>query len=567
MKNNRPPASPSSLVAACAAFAAAIAPAAAWSQTGGPGQLERQFATPPALPSGQGPVIPETPNQQPPADAENVRFTLTRIDFVGNAVYPGEQLRGRVTGLIGREITLAELFRFADALTQTLRNDGYVLSRVIVPPQSIRDGAVQLRVVEGYIAQTNLRGSTSGPRETLDAHLAAIRASRPLAASVLERELLLMNDLPGVEARSTIGPSATPGASDLTVDVSERRFAAAAGLNNRGSKSLGPWRADLSVEGYQLLGGYDRGSARLIQTVSGNELTFLSAGYERALGSNGARLALNGSYVDSTPGTTQNFELPTNSSSLGLQFSIPALRSRTQSVRIRAGLGHLRSETEIDSGGTTLPLSDDRITAFRFGANVEAVDEFRGLSVLDVELSKGLAAFGASREGDPNLSVSDGKPGFLKVNLYAARLQSIVPPWSVLIAASAQYSSDVLLAPERFGFGGELFGRAYDAAEITGDSGAALKIEVRYAGTTAMAALRDYTVYAFWEGGTVRRRGASVASGQRARESATDFGIGLRFSAQRTWSGYLEITKPLTHDVAQQGDRDPRAFVGVQASF
>lgn len=551
-----------------AVVAAAGLGTAAHGQSTGAGQIERQVTTPPALPSGDGPTVPQTPGQQPPADAGNVRFTLKQVDVVGSSVYSAQALGLQSTALLGREVSLAEVYGLADELTLMYRNDGYVLSRVIVPPQSIRDGVVQLRAVEGYIAQASLRGTASAPRGTLDRHLEAIRNSRPLSSSVLERELLLMNDLPGLSAQSTIVPSGTPGAADLAVEIAARRASLTAGINNRGSKSLGPWRADVAGELTQLLHGYDRLSARLVQTLADRELSFATLGYDRVLGASGARIGLSGSYVDSKPGTNQNFDLPTSSRSVTLQGSVPLLRSRTQNLNLRASVGKLHSKTDVETGGAALPLSEDNITALRVGATADLVDRFRGLSVIDVELSKGLHAFGASRAGDANLSVADGRPDFTKLTVYAARLQSLAPKWSVLGAVSAQYSPDVLLSPERYAFGGEQFGRAYDTAELTGDSGAAFKAELRYADTTASAMLRDYTLYGYYEIGTVRRRGASVATGgQKERESAANVGLGVRASMNNVWSGYAEVAQPLTHDVAQEGNRSARAFVGLQAAF
>ena len=555
----------------CAVLAVVLAAGlgtAAYGQATGPGQLERQFTTPPALPSGEGPVVPQTPGQQPPADAGSVRFTLKQVDFAGNTAYSAQALAAPSAALIGREVSLADVFRLADELTLMYRNDGYVLSRVIVPPQAIRDGVVQLRVVEGFIAQTSIRGESSGPRSTLDRHLEVIRNSRPLAAGILERELLLMNDLPGINALSTIVPSATPGAADLAVEIASRRASLTAGINNRGSKSLGPWRADLSGELNQLLYGFDRLSARLVQTLADRELSFATLGYDRVLGASGARIGLSGSYVDSRPGTNQNFQLPTSSRSLTLQGSVPLLRSRTQNLNLRASLSKLHSKTDVVAAGTALPLSEDNISALRLGATVDLVDRFRGLSVVDVELSKGLHAFSASRAGDANLSVADGRPDFTKLTVYAARLQSLATKWSLLGAINAQYSRHVLLSPERFAFGGEQFGRAYDTAELTGDSGAAFKSELRYADSAASPWLRDYTLYGFYEVGTLRRRGASVAAGgQKARESAANAGVGVRVSMSGGWSGYAEVAQPLTHDVAQEGNRSARAFVGVQGAF
>ena len=552
---------------ALVAAGACIASDGLHAQAPGPGQIERQFGAPPPLPRDEGLTVPLTPGQQPPADADTVRFTLKQVELTGNTVFPAAALAATYQPLVGREVSLADVFRLADELTVQFRNEGYVLSRVIVPPQNIRDGAVQLRVVEGYVAQARIDGTTAGPRDTLERHLDAIRASRPLAASVLERELLLMNDLPGLTARAAIAPSATPSASDLTVEITERRAAFSGGLSNRGSKSLGPWRADVAADVHQLA-GFDRLSARLIRTLPDDEMTFATLGYERAVGASGARVGLALSHVDAEPGSTQNIDLPTRSRSVTLSASYPWLRSRTQSLTGRAALSVLNSETDVVSGGTALPLSEDNITALRLGATYTLVDRFRGVSVLDVELSHGLKAFGASREGDADLSVVGGRPDFAKLTLYAARLQSIAPRWSLLAAVNAQYGAHTLLAPERFAFGGEHFGRAYDSAELTGDSGVALKGELRFSDTAAAGWWQEYTLYGFYEIGAVHRRGTSLGTtGQKERESAANAGIGLRFSLRRALTGYVEVAQPLTRDVTQEGNDDARVFAGVQAAF
>lgn len=182
-----------------------------------PGQFEREFTPPPTLPIPEGPVVPETPAQKPPPEADKLRFLLTRIEILDNKTYSDAELTPIYESLLGREVSLADMYGVADDLTARYRNDGYVLSRVIVPPQTIKDGVVQLRVIEGYVSETSIRGSSTGPRSTIEKHLERVRNSRPLSASVLERELLLINDLPGIAAGSVLGPSATPSAADLTL--------------------------------------------------------------------------------------------------------------------------------------------------------------------------------------------------------------------------------------------------------------------------------------------------------------------------------------------------------------
>jgi hemolysin activation/secretion protein len=66
-------------------------------------------------------------------------------------VLPGNVLQARADTYTGREITGNDILELASSLTAMYRNAGYILSLVVVPPQSLSDGTLTLRVVEGYI--------------------------------------------------------------------------------------------------------------------------------------------------------------------------------------------------------------------------------------------------------------------------------------------------------------------------------------------------------------------------------------------------------------------------------
>jgi hemolysin activation/secretion protein len=230
-------------------------------------------------------------------------------------------------------------------------------------------------------------------------------------------------------------------------------------------------------------------------------------------------------------------------------------------LSVRGTFSFFNGETDFE--GTE--LSKDRIRAVRVGLAWDAIDAWRGVSLADLELSQGLKGLGASPFGDPLASRAGGRPDFTKVALYAARLQSLAPRWSVLAAVNAQYAFNELLAPEEFAYGGEQFGRAYDAAELLGDSGVAFKIDLRYSARTEWALAREVMPYAFYGIGAVWQR--SPPPGQGARSSAANVGAGVRVTGERGVSGYLEVAKPLTKIVTEEGNKNARVFVAVQLAF
>ena len=83
--------------------------------------------------------------------------------------------------------------------------------------------------------------------------------------AVLERYLLLMNDLPGLEVRSVIHPaSGAPGTAVLVLKVHHKPFSTRTGINNRGSRYAGPVHLSLGAQANGVLGHHERLSVRVI---------------------------------------------------------------------------------------------------------------------------------------------------------------------------------------------------------------------------------------------------------------------------------------------------------------
>jgi hemolysin activation/secretion protein len=526
-----------------------------------PGQIERQFQRPPEPRTQPGELHVPAPSQQPPANAAEIKFTLAGIAIEGATVYPGPVLQAYYQKYLNREVSLADVYAVAAALTARYRNDGYILSQVIVPAQSIEGGRVRLQAVEGYVARIVIEGDVDARRELVAAYADKIKATRPLTAAALERYLLLMNDLPGAFARATVVASKTEqGASDLLVQFSQRRARGGLSVDNRGGEALGPvrWSADLELD--SALGLQERTGIRIVSTLN-RELDYLSLTHDEQIGSEGGKLGFLVSFVRSIPDESASFiplNLQTKSDSGALTYSYPLIRSRSQNLYLRGGLSALDGSTQLFGVTDTR----DRIRALRLGATYDLADRYRGVNIVDVEIGQGLRGLGASRAGDPDLSRANGKPDFTKLTFYAARLQSVAARWSVLGAVNAQYAASDLLAPELFSFGGEQFGRGYDPSELVGDHGAAMKLELRY--TNALDSGFGYTGYGFYDAGFVRQR---TPAGLDASASGASAGFGLRFNLGRSLSGFIELAKPLTKPVAAEGDRDPRGYAGLSVYF
>lgn len=522
-----------------------------------PGQVERQFQTLPEPRSQAGGAqIPE-PNQMPVTDAA-IKFTLQRVEITGASVYKPADLSRYYQPTLNKEVSLDDIYAIAAAITARYRNDGYILSQVLVPAQTIADGKVQLQVVEGYVAKVLVQTKGATPA-LVNVYANQITAARPLTAKVLERYLLLINDLPGGFARATLVASPNqPGASDLVLEFNQQKASFNFGLDNRTSESLGRRRLTASVEMNSLFGLQERTALTAISSGD-SKMRYLALAHDLPVGSEGGKLSLTYANTRSEPDDQNNFiplNLETRSDSGSLGYIYPLQRSRNANVYLRAGLRAHNGSTDIFATSE----SRDRIRAANLGLTYDLADAWRGINIIDIELSQGLDGLGASHAGDASLSRTNGKPDFSKLTLYAARLQSLASHWSLLAALNGQYAASDLLASELFSFGGEQFGRGYDPSELVGDDGLAAKLELRYTGGQTSA----YTGYLFWDAGYVHQR---TPAGGPSSEYAASAGIGLRLSLGKSVSGYLEMAKPLTRDVAAEGNREARAYAGLNLRF
>jgi hemolysin activation/secretion protein len=499
----------------------------------------------------------------PPAALDSTLIAVTDIVVEGSTVYTSADFAPRLAAYRGKAVSPRQLQTLAQELTQRYRAAGYVLSKVVVLDQQVRNGVVRLQAQEGYIARVNIDGAPPRKRKALDGALAALKRARPLTAAALERNLLLINDLAGVTAAATLAPI-DERASQLNLRFDQRSHSASVGVSNLGSRSRGRLRAEAEVEVYSLLGGFDR--TRLRAVSSGNrEMNAVALQHETPLGTNGLKGNVSVSGMNAKPGRSRkvNRNLETRSRDVVAGLSYPVVRSRGKNVNIKAALS--AHDGAVDLPG--LARTEDRIRALRVGANYDSVDRWQGVNNLEVELSQGLSALGASSNGAADLSRPGGRTDFTKLTVYAARLQSLREQWSLLGALNGQYAFNDLLLPEQFTFGGEYFGRGYDAAELAGDHGAAMKLELRYSGARAQSALNAYTLYGFYDAGKVWQRNASAARAEKASESAASAGLGARLDFGGNASAFVTLAKPLTREVAEEGNTRARLFAGANYKF
>lgn len=543
--------------------------------TASPGRVEEQTRLPDLKRSTLPPVDVRQPAPEgAPAGAETINFTLNNLQIDGVTAYTEDALRKVYAGKIGQTISLADLYGIATQLTNKYRNDGYVLTQVVVPPQTIEGGTAKLQVVEGYIYSVNValeenaRVESENAMNLIRGYAGKIATGHALNIKDLERYLLLVNDLPGVSARGVLSPSKThTGAADLNILVQRDPFEAILAADNYGTKYLGAIQFSGAASANSMLGNNERLTGQAVIAPDPGqpvELAYFAAGYMQPLMTNGLKLDVNASHTITEPGyTLDEFDVKGKSTFFGIGLNYPLIRSRATSLYTTFTFD-LR---DVDTRNNIEDTRKDRIRAVRGGVRLEHLDGVfgAGLNVLDVEIAQGLDIFGASSESDLNKSRPDGDPTFAKLNIEAQRLQRLADRWNLLLAARGQLSNGALLSSEEFGVGGMNYGRGYDPSEIIGDEGIAGKIEVQWNVPGEFAFTHDNQIFGFADVGRVWNDDPTTNS--QKSDTASSAGFGVRAKILDATNVDMTVAVPLNRDVQVMGDQDPRFFMSVSQKF
>lgn len=536
-----------------------------------PSRVERNLIGDVGLPelTGESPIENAPIPLNAPAGAEAVTLELRNLEIEGVNRYNEADLSPLYDSFLGRTITLADVYAIADAVARKYRGDGYILTQAVVPPQTIDDGTVRLRVVEGFIDQITIEGEPSvTASKRIQQYADMIRGENIVDAKRLEHYLLLINDLPGVRARSVLSPSKTAvGGSDLTIIVERDQYDGSVSFGNTGSRFLGPYQGVVRGAANSALGFNERISG--VVAMSGDkdnadELLFGSVSYEQPISETGTKLRVTGSLSSTEPGDDlEQFDVEGRSKFIQGTITHPFVRSRTTNFTGRASLDFRSVESSSDVEATRR----DRISSLRLGATYQFIDTFVGvgMNAVDFEVSRGLGLFGASSRSDQNLTRADGNSRYHKAKLAVQRLQRVTPQLNLLLAAEGQLASTPLLSSEEFGVGGQQFGRGYDPSEIVGEDGFKGKLELQWRAPYEIKYVDTYRLNTFYDVGRVFNQDATTDDAKRDSLAS----VGFYVDADVIYDLNLElgVGLPLTRDKDITGDRDPRYYFNITHKF
>lgn len=520
------------------------------------GRIQQDFErgrVPPAPPRTPAEPLIEQPARPALKAPDSVRFLVKGFRITRSTAFTEGELLPLLKDFVGKELALDDLERAADVITRHYRDHGYFVARGYVPAQEIRDGIVEITVLEGRLDRVSVKpiSETRLRPQVVESTLQnALPPGGLIREQDLERGLLLLNDLPGIDVRSVLQPGATIGTSNLTAQLSEGpRISGEVDVDTYGNKFSGRYRLGGTLYLNDASGYGDLLSIRL-QAAEG--AAYARIAYAIPVGSSG--LKAGAAYTGTTYELCCEFstlEARGDAQTATLSALYPVLRSRDANFYVSATYD-VRDYFNATVASTT---SDKRAQV----ATLAGSGDFRdsagggGLSTYAIGVSSGrlnLDGHAPDRALDDATARTHGD--YAKAAYSLVRQQRLGEALSLYGALAGQFASKNLDSSEKFVLGGPFGVRAYPTGEAVGDEGLLANLELRYdwGPSLQLAAFLDHgeirlhrNEWPGWQGANTRISNRYGLSG---------YGLGLNLNRPASFS----LRASIAHRIGENPGRD-----------
>ncbi|BAU14630.1 polypeptide-transport-associated domain-containing protein [Leptolyngbya sp. NIES-3755] len=421
------------------------------------------------------PILSEPPKHS------TVKILVRKVEVIGNTVLKPADLQKITQSIEGQSVTLDQLRSVADSMTQLYLNRGYITSRAVLADQSMIDGVVQIRAIEGSIERIEIEG-LQRLRESYIRDRIQLGTSTPLNKDRLEDQLRLLKADPlfeSVEASLKAGNGV--GQSVLTLRVREaKQLSGFVGADNLSPPSVGSERIGTVLSYRNLTGLGDEISASYYRSVQGGSNSF-DFNYRFPINSmNGAvQLRVSPSRSEIIQSDFAAFGIRSETDLYELSYRQPLIRTPREefalsiAFALQNGQTFLFQDTPFPFGiGADLD-GNTRTRILKFGQDYVRRDS-QGAWVARSQFSFGLNLFNATTNDSP---IPDGR--FFSWFGQLQRVQRLGADHLLIVQADLQLTPDSLFPSQQFVIGGGQSLRGYRQNARSGDNGFRFSIEDR----------------------------------------------------------------------------------------
>ena len=464
-----------------------------------------------------------------------MRVSVKGFKFSGfKGLASDKDLQPLVSEYLGKSLSLSDLETIADKVTLYLKEKGWLLAYVYLPPQDATSGIIEINISQGKsIGSPSITGDiTVRICENLLRRIAekSCRPGDPLNTRDIERSVLLMNDLPGIAAQASLAPGSESGSSKLDYRVKEGAlFTGVVWGDNQGNRYTGSW------VGNTILSVND-------PFRYGDEIS-LSLNRSEGLVQGGIDyifpLCVNPGLTGNLSFTGMHYDLLEEFSALNYEgksyivdagLSYPVIRSRKRNITTAVNYDY---KTLTDTAANQ-DIRDRKINRVTFSARGDFQDTFLYSGYTSWKLG---VTTGNLHESIKNISLTKAEGSYTRFNLMLSRLQRVLERVTFDISLSSQKALNNLDSSEKFFLGGPGSVRAYPLGEGSGDEGVLIKTDFSYK-IPAPANWGDLQASVFFDAGHITLNKERYPEDVITATNRNDYwlqgaGVGIRYDISR----------------------------------
>ena len=494
-------------------------------------------------------TAPEAPAAQP-STAEFQKVLIKKVNVTGNTILASREIEKIIAPFEGKELSLREMQKVSDLLTDAYRKRGFITTRAILPPQQMTSNVLEIKVIQGLMGDLEVKGNRYFKKKLFTKRV-SLKKGQLFNYNELRNNLNTINQYPDRNVKTVITPGKEQGETDVVFNVKDRLpIHVSFFYDNFGSRYIGKNRYLGTVTDYNLL-GFDDVFTFQYQAGEMNASRVTSFRYQVPVFKNTEI----GFYATQSQMELQEefkvLEARGKSKLYGIFVNQTLINGQDLKVTASAGLDY----KDVFNYQLGVESSRDRLRVPKFGFNVDYADALNGRNIFNNEIDFGVPnIMGGLRDVDSRSSRVGSGGEFVKDVVDYLRLQRL--PWdaSLFIKTQTQFASTILPAAEQYQLGGITNVRGFAPGEASGDSGNSFTAELGlplYLLPRSMpvpfskAKLYDsFRLTVFYDSGYVRSR--NPQAGEPKKKNLDSLGWGMRLNLPQNFFIRLDFAWPVT---------------------
>ena len=397
---------------------------------------------------------------------DNLTFDLKKIETDKSEVLSQEEIDTIVASYIGKKVNINDLYKIIDIINNTYVQKEYMTCHAFLPPQTIHDGTVMIKLVEGRTGNVIVEGNKSTKTGYITSWF-PLKKGEIANTGKLNRSLQRFNGTNDVALRIKMQAGQEPDTTDYVLYAFEpKKHSFTLYTDNNGYESSGRFRYGFFYNWRSVTGRRDGFRLSYMRSSGSNSY---SLGYTSPMGSSGLKLDLDytGNKNEVTNGDLRSLSIEGNATaySVGLRYPFVV----TSSQRIEIGLSYLRQKSKTTLGHGEITWMDDKLTRYNLYL---AFTNYGEKSVF-------YHRYGILRSNKSAMYGNSENVNLYQINMYWRK--ELTQKHSLVARFGGQFGGkEYMSTANRFYIGGMNTVRGYEESFISGDKGFALGLEYHF---------------------------------------------------------------------------------------